>query len=482
MARNKENGTWIREALTRFLSPDELETMAVEAGVMKRQRKVQVHALFWTLVLGFGTGRDRTIAALRRAFEFATGVQLAASSFYDRFTPALERLMKSAVAHVLTSVAQAQGQLAGVLSSFRDLVITDATVIRLHEMLASTFPACRTNHTKAAVKLHAVLSVVGAGASSVKVTSERVHDSKVLSIGPWVKGKLLLFDLAYFCYRLFARIERNGGYFISRLKNNANPRIVGLHRRWRGRAVDLVGKRVKDVVERLQRQTIDAEVEVTYYRRRYKGQRRQATLRLRLVGVQDPATKEYHLYLTNIPPARLSAEDIAQSYGARWLVELFFRELKSRYRAEDITSRNPTIVATLLHSVILTIAASRALLATLRAKLGALGARVPEERWANLFAAVARDLLTLVLDPARKTRALAESIGKTLCHEAVDRNRGRKLLRQLVEDRVQLDYLFRRSQATAARSPITDAQHCKGGLGCLGLIGTRLNNQALSKT
>ena len=39
---------------------------------MKRQRKIDPVSFFWTLVLGFGTGIERMIADLRRAYELAT--------------------------------------------------------------------------------------------------------------------------------------------------------------------------------------------------------------------------------------------------------------------------------------------------------------------------------------------------------------------------------------------------------------------------
>ena len=85
----------------------------------------------------------------------------------------------------------------------------------------------------------------------------------------------------------------------------------------------LLGCRVSEVLERLQRQTIDAVVEVAFKRRVYGGIRHKDRDRFRLVGVRDPVTREYHLYLTNIPPARLSPMDIAQTHAGRWTVELF---------------------------------------------------------------------------------------------------------------------------------------------------------------
>src|SRR5690606_15934005 len=148
----------------------------------------------WTLVLGFGAGRERTIAGLRRAFEITTGISLAPSAFYDRFTPALVKLMKAVVGRVLAEIAEPSRQLGGVLASFRDVVMTDSTVIRLHDLLQKAYPACRTNHTRAALKMHTVLSVHGAGPRSIKITSERVHDGPVFKVGKWVRERLLVFD------------------------------------------------------------------------------------------------------------------------------------------------------------------------------------------------------------------------------------------------------------------------------------------------
>ena len=40
-----------------------------------------------------------------------------------------------------------------------------------------------------------------------------------------------LHESRYFKYPLFDRIDRYGGYFVSRLKGNANPLIVAVNRK-----------------------------------------------------------------------------------------------------------------------------------------------------------------------------------------------------------------------------------------------------------
>ncbi|NDD31373.1 MAG: hypothetical protein EB084_24240 [Proteobacteria bacterium] len=55
---------------------------------------------------------------------------------------------------------------------------------------------------------------------------------------------------------------------------------------------------------------------------------------LRLVAIYNTEARRYHAYLTNVPPGDLVAADIGVIYGARWQVELIFKQLKSNYRIE----------------------------------------------------------------------------------------------------------------------------------------------------
>jgi IS4 transposase len=199
--------------------------------------------------------------------------------------------------------------------------------------------------------------------------------------------------------------------------------------------VALVGAKLRDVVERLQREVLDVMVEVRFERRRYAGHVHRATQRLRVVGVRDAATDAYHLYVTNVPPDKLAAEDISATYALRWQVELLFKELKRHYRLEDMPSAKRHIVEALLFAAILTLVVSRRLLALVRQRLGELAERVPTQRWAAVLESVAQELLAVVLQPPRETRSLLKRISRTLLHEAVDPNKSRAPLLHAVEER-----------------------------------------------
>lgn len=426
----REQSTPLRQALSRWFPSGRIEELAVAEGVVQRRRRVDPVALFWVVVLGVGDAGGRTMAGLHRSYERVTGCRLARSSFYQRFTPEFARLLKGILTQALERVGSSAGQGVKLFAEIGEVLCVDSTVVRLHDALARRYPACRTNHTQAAAKLHVVHNVQGKGPQSVKLTSERVHDGPVLRAGRWVAGRLLLFDLGYFRYQLFDAIGRQGGYFVTRLKQNANPEILALHRRHRGRAIPVVGQRLRDVESRLQRQVVDVEAEIRFRRRAYRGRRRGASLRLRIVGLRDELRDTYHWYVTNLPAEEIAAEQIGKLYSARWAIELLFRELKSCYQLDSLPSRKAPVIEALLYAALLTLILSHALLAALR-EWGRLGdRRTPLERWARLFRSTAPELLTIALDPPPMARFREQRLLPFLLHQAPDPNRSRPLLLQ----------------------------------------------------
>ena len=430
MARRKSIG--IRRELTSLVSTRELNQYAEWTGLVKRRRKIEPMALFWTVVLGFAVGKERSLTGLRRAYERCTGTTLVPSAFYDRFSHAMAEFFRTVAMVMMERLGETEGKLGGVLAGFRDVLLTDSTLVRLHELLERSFPASRTNHTKAAVKLHVVMSVRGGGARSVKMTSGRQHDGPVLKVGRWVKDHLMLFDLGYFRYGLFDQIDRFGGYFISRLKQSANPLVVeDLQEGGGGRG--LIGRQLLDALKGLKRDELDLIVEVPFRRRAYAGRRSGAKCTLRLVGTRDKVTREWHLYLTNIPAERLSPRQVAAVYACRWEIELLFKEMKSDYRLDEVHTSKRHIVETLLYASVVTLLVSRRLMGAVREKLRSTARQIPEARWGAMFAGFATSALELVLAPAALAREMAVWLEAMLLHEALDPNLSRPLLRERVE-------------------------------------------------
>ncbi len=339
---NENNVDPTVQTIVEMFPEDFLRNTARETGVVERERKIDVVILFWVTTLGFGVRFLSAIRGLKRKYEEKAKTALSISSFYDRFTPEMVNFLRMCVLHAIEFQAQQTGRvLDDKLKRFKDLVIQDSTIIRLHESLAKVWPAARTKKIAAGVKVSCI---------------------------------------------------------VSRLKGNANPLIVGVNRKWRGNSVDVVGKKLRDILPYLMREIVDVDMEVEFKRRKYKGKQSTVKRRFRMVCVFNSDSGEYHTYLTNIRVDILSAEEIALLYGARWEIELIFKELKSHYRMDQIPSANPNIVKCLIWVAILTLMCSRRILRLILNANPENANRYTHLRWAKVFTEQADRLLTEVVE------------------------------------------------------------------------------------
>ena len=205
----------IRNFLNRIVPKSRLEELGRETGAFRRNRKISAPAFFWSLVMGYAVSNHRTIAGIRRSFEKSIGKSIVPSAFYDRFTPNFVNLLKEVLSELIQRLGSNLAPLQGQLSFFKDILITDSTLIRLHDLLEKTYPSVWTNYMRASMKAHVILSVRGSGMNSVKITSGNQHDGPRFRAGSWMKGKLMIFDLGYFRHELFTSIDSHGGYFLS---------------------------------------------------------------------------------------------------------------------------------------------------------------------------------------------------------------------------------------------------------------------------
>ncbi|MGI0128926.1 MAG: IS4 family transposase [Thermoplasmata archaeon] len=390
----------IEEALTRLLPSETIERFARETGFVERERKVQPVAFLWVLVLHFGVDLHRRLAELKHGYDARSGLApITYPGFYLRFTPELSKFLKRCLEHALGELAHEPGRtLDPRLATFEDILVKDSTVVRLHASLATKWPATRSRKVAAGVKIDTLVSVRANGPKSLALVGERTAEAKLLRVGPWVKDRILLADLGFYSHRLFTKIAENGGSFVSRTKASADPLFVRSLKVHRGRAIDLEGKRLSEVLPRLARGVLDAEVELTFKRRIYDGRRASDSARFRLVAVWDDRHREYHTYLTNIGPEVLTAEEVATLYAMRWEIELTFKELKSQYALDEFQTTNANIVEALIWSALLTLVASRRIYNLVRERAPPeLRPRYTQMLWAIQFRAAGAAVLGCVL-------------------------------------------------------------------------------------
>jgi len=58
--------------------------------------------------------------------------------------------------------------------------------------------------------------------------------------------------------------------------------------------VDIVGKKLSEVLPKLKRRIIDVKVEVSFKRRKYNGKQKKDSKRFRLVAIYNVEDKKYH--------------------------------------------------------------------------------------------------------------------------------------------------------------------------------------------
>lgn len=405
----------IREALTSLLSPQFIRHHATALGAVKRRRKVDVVALVCTLVLAFARGRTRSLASLRRAYAAATGTTLAASAFYDRFTPALAKLMQKLTERALAKLAQDGTKRRRAFGVFAKLLIADGSLVRLPDALERHYPSVWTNHTRASAKLHVIMNGTTRTPDHVEIAPGSTHDLTLMSVEACCIGSLYVFDLAYYQGKLFCRIVERGGHFLCRVKKDANFRIVAAKdARW-------VGCSHKTVLAQMRGRSFDVWIDYKY---RHIPERDWTWrhLELRLIAVWSEDLKRHRLYLTSAPVFALPAAVAAEVYAVRWEIELLFRELKSQLHIDHMPSGNKAAAECMLFASLLALAVGRNLRRQLVCRSDA---HIPAERWSIIFRSAAPLLLELLVGHPAYRRDLERRLRRLLPFEAPDPNRWR---------------------------------------------------------
>jgi len=411
------------EGLTQVLPAETIIEIAKETGWIKRIRKINPALFFWNLVMGFGVAMEPTLAALRRRMQLIADVDLMPSSFFDKFNTRLVAFLE-AILNLLIQNLAVSSLPRNILSRFKDVYIIDNTIVRLQDGLAKIFPGTKM---AAGAKITAVLSVACESVKRVTIHAGSKAEIKTIELGEWVKDHLLLFDMGFFKGSLFRKITGWGGHYITRLKSNMNPVITHNNRLNRGKAINVVGKKLKDVLGRLKRDVLDVNIALPCTFRKYAGVARKTEIEVRLVGIRNEDTGEYHLYITDLAADQFTAEHIAALYRGRWAVELLFKELKSRYSLQTVLSEKPEVVKAMICCAMITLVISRRLFVGYRDAMAKQGLVVSRKAWATFLAENARDVLRLILRTA-KIEFSEEDLWRLALKETFDRRPGRSKL------------------------------------------------------
>ena len=418
----------LTKRLSSLIDKKLIDSLVKESGLVQRQRKIKIFQLIWALILSSSHQANRSIAGVARSYTEITDESVARSSIYSRLNKGCAQVLKRLALHLINTLAankehSAQDQrdlVQNLRTHFDGVYALDSSSNRLRDNLKGKIPGVST---PAGLKLHCFFNILSGKLIKVKKSKGRTADLKACQLGGWLKSSLLLVDLGYFSYNFFDRIERHGGYFLSRAKSNINPKIVRNHRsKICGNSINVEGMKLKEALKKIKRDVLDVDVEVTFKRRVYKGKQRSVKRRFRVIAIYNVAEKRYHCYVTNLPVDKLSAEEITSVYALRWQVEIFFKALRQHHSFGDFPSGNNEIVDCFFWASILSYLVSHECRERVCQEHLSYSS-TPMIRWSQHFCSYLREFIRASLNPkAKSMRAIADWVYQLLLNFIRDPN------------------------------------------------------------
>lgn len=438
-----------KNPLTRWqeelFSPDVVMEKARSSGFLKRKRKLNPCYLLSVLVFGISSHSKPSVEEIfRRYIDFDDDLdypeKMRRQSFSDRVNENMVKFLREMLDYYIDRTASnSPAKLKGSVELLKDILIQDSSIIRLSKKLAEELPAVRTRTDAAGIKLHAVYSAVSHSLKSFEITDEKTHDSTKIKIDKNIKDILFLFDLGYYSHSLLAEIAKNDGFFVSRVKKTAKPKVEKivsksplLEEQFRK------GIALNDFLARIPKTGI-IDLECTFTARyKQKGKRTKTTYEsFRVVCFWDETEQIWHNYVTNLPDAACNAEEIYQLYRYRWIIELLFKELKSDYDLGKLLLARKPLVYVHVYSMLIRLVLSRNLYKIIISTIDESDQRhYGPLLWSKVFAEKASEFLSILQQNIFGNESVAERWNKlelSLRHLARSRHNG--------YNRISLKYL-----------------------------------------
>jgi len=234
------------------------------------------------------------------------------------------------VFYQLLEVGRNLAQQSGVRHKFRfknKLFSIDGSTI---ELCASIFDWAKFRRTKGAVKLHLMLDHDGLLPCYAVITDGKQHEVTVTRQWEFAPGTVLVFDRGYNDYDWFEKLTRQGVYFVTRMKDNADYIVVE--------------ERPLPQRKGLLRDQI---ICLTQHAAQHK------PIYLRRIEFFDEEQQRILVFLTN--NLKLAAATVAEIYKNRWQIELFFKALKQSCKIKTFVGTSANALKTQIWTALIAI-------------------------------------------------------------------------------------------------------------------------------
>jgi hypothetical protein len=324
------------------------DDLGQRSGFVERRSKLTGAGFAQTMVFGLLANPEAALPELAQAAATA-GVAISPQGLDQRCTSAAAGFLEDLLAAAVQTVVQAETVAVPLLARFSAVELLDSSTIRLPDALADWWPGCGGSspaHTSASLKIHVRCDLCHGSLTGPLLTDGRTHESTTaLQTGPLPAGALRVADLGFFDLGVFAQMDANKSYFLSRLHqqtalfDQTGQRRALLELLGDGLVYDLavsLGCQQQLPVRLL---AVRVPPEVANQRRRRI--RAAARKHGRTPTDEVLARADWTLLVTNAPATLLTVDEALALQRARWQIELLFKLWKEHGKIDESRSAKP---------------------------------------------------------------------------------------------------------------------------------------------
>lgn len=327
------------------LFTDEATRLARDTGLVQRHSKLTGPLILLILVAGFiqhPTASYNILAQVAADY----GVRVTRQAVQERLTPTAVTFFRGLFQRSLALLQQTVALPIPLLAQFGAVYLLDSSQVALPARLADQYPGTGGDGPRAGIKGQVLWEILAGNLRAVLDQPAKQSDHRYREYLSLLEvGSLILFDLGYVALEVLRQLVLAQVYFICRW----NPRLQACTTA--GQPLDLgtalAGCR-QNQVELTLCLGVQAQLPLRVVASRLPVQiceqrRRRAHATEKKRGFQYSSAYlsllDWNIYITNVPPERLSGEQVRRVYGMRWQVELLFKLWKMQGELDHVAGR-----------------------------------------------------------------------------------------------------------------------------------------------
>lgn len=259
--------------------------------------------------------------------------------------------MKKSLELILSKKLNKPGFITDIFSNFKDIKITDSSVIFLRDSLSNVFPGSGGRKDSSGVKLQLIYSYLTSIITSIDITKGNLPDQKysIELLSLIKKGELFIADLGYMVFNLLYEIDIKQAYFLGRHKSSTNLYEKVIVKLKDKDTTIFIPFKIEDNIEMFQDNINKKELylkngksylkariilfknpeDTINNRRRILNKRAQKNNKSCKASNKSLVLCTWSIFITNTGEEKLPYKMIHNIYRIRWNVELIFKAWKS---------------------------------------------------------------------------------------------------------------------------------------------------------